>query len=76
MPMAPLNREEHLKWCKGRALAYLDQYRLQDACASMVGDLAEHPETKNANPYLLSLGILLATNGDYEGMRRWIEGFR
>jgi hypothetical protein len=42
----------------------------------MVGDLTAHPETKNTNQYLLALGIILATNQDYEGARRWVDGFR
>ncbi|HEX3523892.1 MAG TPA: hypothetical protein VHT52_17625 [Stellaceae bacterium] len=71
-----LDREEHLRWCKERANKYLDDGDIQSAVAGMVGDLTAHPETKNTNQYLLALGVILATNGDYAGARRWVDGFR
>lgn len=72
----PKDREEHLEWCKKRALEYLDKGQIQDAIAGMVGDLRAHPETKNQNDFILGLGVILATNNDVEGARRWIMGFR
>jgi len=39
-------RQEHLEWCKKRALEYIDINDLQQAFASMVSDLNKHPETK------------------------------
>lgn len=69
-------REEHLQWCKDQAMADWRTGNLQDAVATMVGRLNDHPETKNFNAYLLSLGIIYVTQHDHEGVRRWIEGFR
>jgi hypothetical protein len=71
-----MSRDEHLQWCKDRALAYWRAGDLQNACTSMVSDLSKHDETKTNNPFVLAFGILLVTNKDYDGVRRWIEGFR
>lgn len=70
------SRDEHLQWAKDRALEYWRAGDLENACASMASDLNKHEETKNFNPYLLALGIIYVTNKDYEGMHRWITGFR
>jgi hypothetical protein len=70
-------REEHLQWCKDRALEYWRAGDLESACASMVSDLNKHEEAKNFNNwFILGLGIIYVTQGDYAGMKRWIEGFR
>jgi hypothetical protein len=69
-------RDEHLRWCKDRALEYWRAGDLQNACVSMVSDLEKHEETKNSNSSLLALGIIYVTNNDYDGMKRWIEGWR
>jgi hypothetical protein len=68
-------REEHLAWCKERALEYVDRGELRDAVASMGSDLSKHPETKQSSTLML-LGIHCVLNGDVAGTRRWIEGFR
>lgn len=69
-------RDEHLEWCKKNALEYLDAGNIQDAICSMISDLNKHEETKSQNEYLLALGIIYATNCDYDGARRWITGWR
>lgn len=75
--MAPVRtRDEHLQWCKDRALEYWREGDLENACCSMLSDLSKHPETANNNPYLLALSIILVTNKDHDGVKRWIEGFR
>lgn len=68
-------RSQHLEWCKNRAYAYWREGDLANAVMSMGSDLDKHEATK-CNPYLLLLGGMYATNGDREGVRRWIEGFR
>lgn len=72
-----MTRDEHLKWCKNRALEYLQQGNLTNAVASMGSDLGKHADTQSlvANPYLLLLGMQHVLNHDIEGVRRWIEGF-
>jgi hypothetical protein len=74
--VAMRTREEHLAWCKQRALEYLDRGDLQNAVASMGSDLNKHEETKSNNQHLFALGILYVMNNDFDGVRRWIEGFR
>ena len=69
------DRETHLAWCKQRALAYVDAGELLNAVTSMGADLEKHPETK-ANNAVLFAGMIRANNGDIEGVRRWIEGWR
>ena len=69
-------REEHLQWCKTRALEYVDVGDVQQAFASMASDLGKHSET--AGHPGIELGMMqmitgmLSTPGD---MRRFIEGF-
>lgn len=68
-------REEHLAWCKERALEYVDIGDLGQAVASMGSDLSKHPETR-PNQTLMLLGMRYILDGDTEAVRRWIEGFR
>jgi|HubBroStandDraft_6_1064221.scaffolds.fasta_scaffold96530_1 hypothetical protein len=68
-------REDHLEWCKQRARKHLDKSDLKNAVTGMADDLAKHRET-GCNPFLLIAGMVAAHNGDFEGVRRWVEGFR
>lgn len=74
--MADMTRDEHLRWCKQRALEYLDRGELQDAVSSMLSDLNKHPDTRGIGEKLAPLAMLYLTNGDATGVRRFIEGFR
>jgi len=68
-------RQEHLEWCKQRALEYVDTDPA-NAWASMASDLQKHPET--AGHVGLELGMLQLMGGMLstpEQMRRFIEGF-
>lgn len=69
-------REEHLEWCKKRALEYLDQGDVRNAICSMMSDMRSHPETEGMNQAILALGLLIATREDMIEARRWIVGFR
>jgi hypothetical protein len=67
--------DEHLSWCKQRALAYLP-HDCGSALSSMLSDMKAHPGTENHVG--LGLGIDLAMNGHLSTaseMRRFIEGF-
>ena len=69
-------REEHMAWCKQRALEYCDSGNPGEAFASMMSDIRKHPET--ASPALMSLGMGLKTTGQLETtaqVRKFIEGF-
>lgn len=70
-----MNRAEHMRWCKKRALEYLDAGQVADAIASMMSDLTKHPETAGLNSTLGMLGLLYAQTNDKDGARRFIEGF-
>lgn len=69
-------REEHLEWCKKRALAYCDQGDTTNAFASMASDLDKHPET--AKHAAIQLGMMMLMAGHLNSvpkMREFILGF-
>jgi hypothetical protein len=69
-------RQEHLEWCKKRALEYVEQGDVNNAYASMCSDLEKHPETKGHGAIQLEMMMLmsgqLSTN---EAMKKFINGF-
>lgn len=72
-----MNRQEHLEWCKTRALEYVDSGDYENAFASMISDLDKHEETKGhlateMGMSLLLLGGHLSTERE---MREFIVGF-
>jgi hypothetical protein len=74
-----MTREEHLEWCKQRAREYLDRGELADAVASMGSDMDKHPETRMAGDKmgtLMYVAMFRITEGDVQGVRDWVEGFR
>jgi hypothetical protein len=73
---AVMDRDEHLTWCKERALEYWRDGDLGNAVASMTSDLGKHDETQGYNSFIMALGIIYVASGDYDGVKRWIEGFR
>ncbi len=73
-----MNRQEHLDWCKQRAIAYVDMGDMHNAFASMASDLSKHPETKNAQTIINTLGMTLLLGGHLktpDQMRAFINGF-
>ena len=69
--------DEHLAWCKARALEYLDAGDLGQAVASMMSDLTKwNGGARKVDLNLGMIGILLARNQDAEGVRLWIEVFQ
>ena len=70
-----MTREEHLDWCKGRALEYVKRGELQNAVASMLSDLTKHDETMQAGQMMRPIGLHEAVNGTPDSVRRFIEGF-
>ena len=71
-----MTREEHLRWCKDRALEYVDLNDLDQAMASMMSDLGKHEGTMNhaAGPLMLAMATsgLLSTASE---MRKFIKDF-
>jgi hypothetical protein len=71
------SREQHLEWCKERALAYCREGDLAAAVTSMQSDLSKHDETRRiTNPYLLLPSTKPVTEGDRDVVVKWIEAFR
>ena len=73
-----ISREEHLAWCKQRALEYVDRGDLTNAMASMASDLNKHDETKD-HPVEITMMMLQIMGGvglnTPEEMRKFIEEF-
>jgi hypothetical protein len=74
-PDAETQRDEHLARCKERALEYWRAGELGNAVASMASDLRKYDDL-GCNDGLLMLAMLYVTQSDYDGVKRWIEGFR
>lgn len=70
-----MTRDEHLDWCKRRALAYLPG-NVQDAVTSMLSDLGKHDETRPVLEIMGMAGILVIQTNNPAEARRFIEGFR
>ena len=71
-----MTRQEHLQWCKDRALEYVDRGDIQNAIASMSSDLRKHPDTQDHAG--IQLGMMLLMGGRMstrEDVRKFIEGF-
>ena len=70
-----MTREEHMAWCKQRALAYLPDDPMQ-ALTSMMSDLDTHPETRSHTGHKLTIALMmlgkLRTPAE---ARKHIEGF-
>jgi hypothetical protein len=71
-----MNRNEHLAWCKERALGYCDAGDVNQAWASFVSDMRKHEETANHDGLMLGAQLLFGGFHDRPAeMRRFIEGF-
>lgn len=71
-----MTREEHLKWCKQRALEYAHAGDLQQALASMLSDLRKHPETQSDTLSALGVGMMMSgALRTKKQMIDFIEGF-
>ncbi|NTF16917.1 hypothetical protein G6L37_00560 [Agrobacterium rubi] len=67
-------RAEHVRWCKQRALEYIDLGIPDKAMASMVSDMGKHPDTVDAIREQLASGVAAAKAGS-AAVKRWIENF-
>ncbi|QQO30762.1 hypothetical protein JJC00_18940 [Bradyrhizobium diazoefficiens] len=69
-------REEHLAWCKARALEYCAAGKPADALGSMISDLKKHPELADHPAITLGATMMFAGFLDDPGeAKRFIEGF-
>lgn len=77
-----MTRQEHMQWCKDRALEYVAQGDFDQALASMVSDLGKHADTKGSVQIGAMLGFAeVAAAKKLPGphgksrMKKFIEGF-
>ena len=71
-----MTRQQHLEWCKQRALEYVDVGDVNQAWTSMVSDLGKHEETKNHSALELGMMLLMAGHlSTTDKMRKFILGF-
>lgn len=71
-----MTRQEHLDWCKRRALEYVDRGDLKNAYASMCSDLNKHNETANHPAIMLGMMLMMWNNlSTPNQMRDFINGF-
>lgn len=76
-----INRQEHTKWCKERARAYLDiksiHYSVSSAFASMVSDMRKHSETNKQieSPPIQLVMMATMMKMNHIDVQNFIEGF-
>lgn len=74
-----MTRQEHLDWCKKRAMECVVKGDLIQGVTSMMSDLGKHPELReSAGGALAMLGLLAlrqAQDGDRRGVEAYIKGF-
>lgn len=78
MSTATITRQEHLDWCKKRALEYVDAGDLSGAFASFTSDISKHPETEGIRQTVAMLGMPLLMAGllsTPQQMRDHITGY-
>jgi hypothetical protein len=71
-----MTRQEHLDWCKKRALEYVDIGDNSQAMTSMFSDLRKHEETEGHAGIGLGMAMIMEghLNNAHE-VRKFIEGF-
>jgi len=71
------NRDEHLQWCKDRAIEILEKKAdVAQAYASFASNMSKNEETRTHSA--LELGVMMMFGGQLESvdqMRSFIEGF-
>ena len=71
-----MNRQEHLDWCKKRAIEYVEIGDLSQAYTSITSDLNKHPETEGHSAIMLGMMLMMGGHlSTKEEMRKFIEGF-
>jgi hypothetical protein len=71
-----MDRQQHLQWCKERALEYVKGGDLMGAYGSFASDMKKHPET--ADHSAIGLGMMLMMGGHLstaDEMEKFIDGF-
>ena len=69
-------REDHLAWCKTRALEYCERGDTMAALTSMFSDLDKHPETRGHQGCEMGLMLMMAGHlTSVPDAKHFIEGF-
>ena len=71
-----MTRDEHIAWCKKRAIEYVEAGNLSHAVANMASGLKTHPDTDN--PALngqAMIDMMYVADGDNAAVQRWIQRF-
>jgi len=71
-------RQEHLEWCKQRALQYVEAGDCKQALASFLSDVGKHPETNDVRRLVAVIGMPLLLAGHLDTpqkMREHITGY-
>lgn len=71
-------RQEHLEWCKKRAIKYIDAGDLNQAFVSFGSDVKKHPDTEDIGKIIAMLGTPLFFAGHLntpEKMQKHIVGY-
>ena len=81
-----MNIDEHIAWCKNRAIEEYDFYNkteghfqaVQNGCASMASDMNKHDETRNnaTNSFIILSIPDLQRKGTRQHFVNFINGFR
>lgn len=69
-----MTRDEHMAFCKRRALEYIALGDPSNAIASMLSDLGKHPETAPLLDGPLGMMGIMSANSAREA-KKFIEGF-
>lgn len=69
-----MDRKEYVAWAKQRALALLEEGKIDDAVASILSDLKDREETRKQAEGMTLFGGMFARNGVAEA-RSFINGF-
>lgn len=70
-----MTRQEHLAWCKQRALEYLKTNDIKQCGASFISDMNKHEETAKSRDLVNGLIMMELMSPNVASMRRCIEGF-
>ena len=72
-----MTREEHIKWCKERAIAEMDFYKQPSkALISMASDLRKHQETDSEALVLMcTMHLMMNPKITREEVIKFLDGF-
>jgi hypothetical protein len=71
-----MTREEHIKWCKERAIQELEYtHDPKQGIVSMLSDIGKHPETNSQTLKMLCMAEMMSGRCTEQSVRKFIDGF-